>query len=60
MRVVELFFGWPAGAVWANLLASVIWAAPTIAFGARHFARKHRHLLGRVEDLHRRLDEREL
>lgn len=40
MGVLRLFFGWPAGGVWSNLLASLLWGAP--AFAAHHIAmRRH-------------------
>lgn len=30
MGVWEIFFGWPNGGVWSNLLASVLWATPAL------------------------------
>lgn len=29
MKTLLLFFHWPEGSVWSNLIASVIWATPT-------------------------------
>lgn len=40
MGVLNSFFGWPAGGVWANIIASVIWGAP--AFVTHHvLMRRH-------------------
>jgi len=30
MGVLEVFFGWPAGGVWSNLLASALWVTPAL------------------------------
>jgi len=43
--IVYYYFGWPDGAVWSNLLASVIWAAPTIWGLHRKLDRHHREHL---------------
>jgi hypothetical protein len=40
VSIWQSFFGWPAGGVWPNLLASVMWGAP--AFVTHHvLIRRH-------------------
>jgi len=40
MTAWSVFFSWPSGGVWGNLLASLLWAPA--AFGAHHVAiRRH-------------------
>lgn len=41
MSVWQAFFGWPQGGIWPNLAASVIWAAPALAW---HHRRIKRHI----------------
>jgi hypothetical protein len=50
-----LFFHWPDGGVWSNLVASFIWATPTIIISWRKLRRMHLHLherLDRIEQTH--------
>lgn len=37
-----LFFGWPAGGVWSNLIASLIWDVPIVAAGWVKLHRSHK------------------
>lgn len=41
MSTWELFFRWPTGAIWSNLLASLIWEVPTISLALWAFYRRH-------------------
>lgn len=36
MRTLALFFGWPSGGVWSNLLASAITGSAVWLWGRRH------------------------
>jgi hypothetical protein len=40
MSTLELFFAWPGGGVWSNLIASVIWV-PIAAIPV--YIKQHRH-----------------
>ena len=42
MSVLWFYFGWPDGAVYSNLLASLIWAAPALWHLHRKLDRHHR------------------
>lgn len=44
MSVLKIFFAWPNGQVWPNLLASLIWAAPTVFFTHKKLHKMHKHL----------------
>jgi hypothetical protein len=37
----ELFFGWPAGGVWSNIVASVLWGAPAVYAILRKITKNH-------------------
>lgn len=41
MSTWQSFFGWPAGGVWSNLIASVMWGAP--AFVMHHVLIRRHH-----------------
>jgi len=41
----HLFFSWPTGGVWSNLVASAIWAIPTAVIAIRKLRKIHRHIL---------------
>lgn len=47
MHVFLEYFGIPNGAVWSNLLASVIWAAPALWHLHAKLDRQHRERMGR-------------
>lgn len=46
MTILGTYFGLPDGAVWGNLIASLIWAAPALAHLHWLQARRHRELTG--------------
>lgn len=39
-HLLAYFFAWPSGAVWGNLLASLLWGAPTY-FHLKRKIKKH-------------------
>lgn len=48
-----IFFGWPYGAIWGNLLASLIWALPTLVIGIyklRQHQRSVHHKLDMINE----------
>jgi hypothetical protein len=45
MTVLTYYLGWPHGAIWSNLLASVIWATPALIHLHRKLNRHHREQL---------------
>lgn len=53
MTPVQAFFSWPSGAVWGNLLASAIWATPTIIVLARKVSAHHRRVEASLKALHK-------
>lgn len=53
MSTWDLFFAWPAGGVWSNVIASVICFAVAWLWARRHIRLLHRQ----VRDLHARHDE---
>lgn len=52
MMPFGLFFGWPAGGVWPNLVASAIWAAPAGAALVRKLHRQHADRQAQAERHH--------
>lgn len=48
--VLAYYFGWPHGAVWSNLLASLIWAAPAGWHLHRKLGRHHREQLAAIKE----------
>jgi len=44
MSFFSFFFGWYHGAVWSNLLASVIWALPGFVLLDRRHKKRHEEL----------------
>lgn len=54
MHELNYFFSWPYGQVWPNLIASALWAAPSIYFIYRKVERSHRQ---REERIHQHIDE---
>lgn len=50
--MLAYFFNWYHGAVWSNLLASILWAVPAIFWGRRHVNRIH----DRLDELHHKQD----
>ncbi len=55
MRVLSVFFSWPEGGVWSNLLASFIWAAPTFGYALRKQHLHHRRVEQSLAALHKHL-----
>lgn len=49
MSILGYYFGWPDGAVWSNLLASVIWAAPALWHLHRKIKRNHREQMNAIK-----------
>ena len=43
MNPLDVFFSWPQGGVWSNLLASAIVGVPAFIWGHRHFKKIHKH-----------------
>lgn len=41
-------FAWPAGGIWSNLLASVVWTVPAIAWQHR---RQRRHTAAQTAEI---------
>lgn len=41
MRTVSVFFGWPSGGVWSNLVAALLWGTP--AFIGQHVLLRRHH-----------------
>lgn len=63
MKTFLLFFGWPSGAVWSNIIASVIWGAGGFMIGKsfeRRSIKRHQELLHHVKKIHRRLNNEKL
>lgn len=56
MHLLDVFFAWPAGGIWSNLIASAIWAAPA---GALAVWRMRVHLARHRDELHARHDAHE-
>lgn len=50
MKAISLFFSWPDGSVWSNLIASVIWATPALWHIHRKLNRHHNEIKKRLED----------
>ena len=48
----RLFFHWPDGGVWSNLVASAIWTTPTLLFAWRKLRAWRQHVHDRLDDLH--------
>jgi hypothetical protein len=48
----DVFFGWPAGGVWSNLVASLIWATPAGIALARKLRRQHAERMSQAERHH--------
>lgn len=44
MDWLHFFFGWYQGAVWSNLLASVLWVIPGYILGRAHLKKLHEKL----------------
>lgn len=42
MNPIRLFFHWPEGGVWSNIVASALWAIPGYFWGRYHFKKIHR------------------
>lgn len=56
MGILDFFFKWYQGAVWSNILASILWSAAVgipAFFWGRSKARKH------INHIHRRLDHQD-
>lgn len=49
MNSIRLFFAWPQGGVWANLIASLLWATPAFIYTHRKLRKMHKHIK-RVHD----------
>lgn len=58
MSVLVFYFGWPDGAVWSNLLASVIWATPALWHLHRKLDRHHDEHMAAVRPQLRRPGDR--
>lgn len=57
MSWYHLFFHWPDGGVWSNIVASVIWALPPASV-AYWRARVHRrHHAASLNELHAKIDQ---
>jgi hypothetical protein len=52
---IELFFGWPAGAVWSNLLASAVCSAGALLVALVKLNRQHRERVAQAERHHQAL-----
>lgn len=68
MSAVHLFFHWPDGGVYSNIVASVIWTTPSFVVGfvighikmKRHITAEHQksreHLEVHLQKLHSKID----
>jgi len=59
MHTLAMFFGWPDGSVWGNLVSNPLWGIP--AFAVSHvLARRHRikSTAAQTEELKAHIDER--
>lgn len=58
MSVLRLFFDWPNGGVWSNLLASAIWTVPALGWHhravRRHLDRHHAATNARLDAMEER------
>ncbi len=52
MNAVHAFFSWPAGGIWANLLASVIVAVVAFFWKIRPFLREAREHHEKIAEIH--------
>lgn len=52
MNPIGVFFGWPLGGVWSNLVASLIWATPAGIATWRKLRRQHAERMGQAERHH--------
>ena len=59
MNILKLFFAFPDGGVWSNLIASVIWALPTFIFTALHMNKKHKEHMSAINKIHKHLGVKE-
>ena len=41
MHYLQLFFNWPNGSVWGNLIASLLWSIPLWTLGYFKIKRQH-------------------
>lgn len=44
MSTFEMFFGWPAGGIWSNIIASILTGATVWAWAHRKLGRLHQAL----------------
>jgi hypothetical protein len=60
MSIIDLFFSWPNGTVWSNIIASVMWSLPTVGFTfwriRKHQRKNHREVMANVDELHQKID----
>lgn len=56
MSAWQVFFSWPAGGVWSNILASLIWAGGPIIYALIKQHRHHKLVEGSLERLHSKMD----
>lgn len=52
MNPIDVFFHWPNGGIWSNILASILWTTPSfvVGFVIGHFKMK-KHINTRHEEL---------
>jgi hypothetical protein len=55
MRTIQLFFNWPEGSVWSNIIASVIWTTPPFIWTIIRFNKKHKQNFEAINKIHKHL-----
>lgn len=51
MYTFRIFFDWPTGAVWSNILASIMWVIPGYLWGRFHVKKIHNRLNTNAENI---------
>lgn len=53
----QVFFSWPSGGIWSNIIASIIWAGLPLTYAMIKQHRHHKLVENSLERLHHKLDK---